>query len=180
MTYMARCPGKCSAFAANSGNIWFKIDQSGYDASFAVPWASKRLYTQNRYRCIPSQILDVLANAPSTWTVTIPKSIANGEYILRHEILGLQRAATSGLAQFYPGCHQVTVTGGGTASPKGVALPGAYALNDPGVSCYGLCLWCKWVANALGQILLEYREISATKLYTPPGKSSLRDAKCTC
>lgn len=49
MTYMARCPGKCSAFAANSGNIWFKIDQSGYDASFAVPWASKRLYTQNRY-----------------------------------------------------------------------------------------------------------------------------------
>lgn len=96
------------------------------------------------------RILDLRkANTHSTWTVTIPKSIASGEYILRHEILGLQRAAKSGLAQFYPGCHQVTITGGGTASPKGVALPGAYALNDPGVSYRRLC-WCRWIANTLG------------------------------
>lgn len=70
----------------------------------------------------------------STWTVRIPKSISNGEYILRHEILGLQRASKSGLAQFYPACHQVTITGGGSANPTGVAIPGAYALDDPGVS----------------------------------------------
>lgn len=65
------------------------------------------------------------------------------------------------------------MTGGGTASPKGVALPGAYALDDPGV-CYFLATsgWL-WIADGLDQILLEYRDISATKSYTPPGKLSL-------
>lgn len=76
----------------------------------------------------------------STWAVTIPKSISSGEYILRHEILGLQRASKSGLAQFYPGCHQVTITGGGSANPTGVAFPGAYPLDDPGVSIASACV----------------------------------------
>lgn len=49
-----------------------------------------------------------------------------------HEILGLQRTNTDGsLAQFYPNCHQITITGSGKAAlPKGIALPGAYQPSD--------------------------------------------------
>ena len=74
MTYLARCPNGCASFKGDTGNVWVKIQQDGYDASKDPPWASKRLYTVN-----------------STWSATIPKTIAPGEYILRHEILGLQR-----------------------------------------------------------------------------------------
>ncbi|PBP21482.1 family 61 endoglucanase [Diplocarpon rosae] len=136
MTYLASCNGPCSAFSGSVGNVWVKIDQSGYDAAEAVPWASKRLHTQN-----------------STYTVTLPKTIAPGEYILRHEILGLQRTNTDGsLAQFYPGCHQITVKGSGTTKlPEGIALPGAYKADDT------------------TSIFLEYRDVSASNPYTPPG-----------
>ncbi|KAJ4295084.1 hypothetical protein N0V90_007093 [Kalmusia sp. IMI 367209] len=136
MTYLASCKGPCSAFSGSTGNVWVKIDQAGYDASQTVPWASKRLPTQN-----------------STWTVKLPSKIPAGEYLLRHEILGLQRTNTNGsLAQFYPGCHQISVTGGGsTALPTGIALPGAYQPDDT------------------KSIFLEYRKISATNPYTPPG-----------
>ncbi len=38
-------------------------------------------------------------------------------------------------AQFYPSCTQIRVTkGGSTVLPAGVALPGAYNPDDPGVS----------------------------------------------
>ncbi|KAH7098758.1 family 61 endoglucanase [Auriculariales sp. MPI-PUGE-AT-0066] len=133
MTYLAKCSGGCSTFKGDTGNVWVKIQQDGYDASKDPPWASKRLYTVN-----------------STWSATIPATISPGEYLLRHEILGLQRADESGRAQFYPACHQITITGSGTKSPTGIALPGAYTLTDPG-------------------ILLQYRNISATLPYTPPG-----------
>ncbi|KAF2193191.1 lytic polysaccharide monooxygenase [Zopfia rhizophila CBS 207.26] len=136
MTYLADCNGKCSSFSGSSGNVWVKIDQAGYDASQSVPWASKRLPTQN-----------------STWTVKLPSKMAPGEYILRHEILGLQRTNNNGsLAQFYPACHQITITGGGTTKlPAGIALPGAYQPDDK------------------KSIFLEYRDISASNPYTPPG-----------
>ncbi|KAF3910495.1 Endoglucanase-4 [Dactylellina cionopaga] len=123
MTWLARCPGKCKDFKGNTGNVWVKIHQAGYDASLNPPWASKRLPTQN-----------------STWPVTLPSTIEPGEYLLRHEILGLQRTNTNGsLAQFYPACHQITITGSGkTKLPTGVALPGAFKRNDPGIFNPGL------------------------------------------
>ncbi|PBP21434.1 glycoside hydrolase family 61 protein [Diplocarpon rosae] len=62
MTYRVSCNGPCSAFSGSVGNIWVKIDQSGYDTAEANPWASEWLYTQN-----------------STYTVTLPKTIAPGE-----------------------------------------------------------------------------------------------------
>ena len=43
---------------------------------------------------------DRLAAAGAKWNVKIPASIAPGEYLLRHEILGLHVAATLGGAQF--------------------------------------------------------------------------------
>jgi hypothetical protein len=170
MTYLASCPGKCSQFSGSTGNVWVKIHQAGYDASQSVPWASKRLPTQN-----------------STWEVKLPSTIAPGEYILRyvstsylgychlfcisrtltpsslhrHEILGLQRTNTRGdLAQFYPSCHQITVVGGGTTKlPAGIALPGAYRADDTkSVSTYLITLA---VMVLLGVRLVQQKMLTA-------------------
>lgn len=75
--------------------------------------------------------------------VTLPKNIAAGNYLIRHEIIALHLANkkfsggkdTNG-AEFYPSCSQLKITGNGTGVPKAdelVALPGAYKDTDPGI-----------------------------------------------
>ncbi|CAE6417645.1 unnamed protein product, partial [Rhizoctonia solani] len=119
------------------GNVWVKIDQWGWDKTASPPWGSDRLAAQG-----------------AKWTVKIPASIAPGEYILRHEILGLHVAQAVGGAQFYPHCVQIKLTGSGTKSlPTGVALPGAYVATDPGILTQ---LW--WFSTS-----------NATASYTAPG-----------
>ncbi|PPQ71917.1 hypothetical protein CVT24_008058 [Panaeolus cyanescens] len=136
LTYMAKCTNGCANFKGDSGSPWFKIDHFGYDRNLSPSWGSDRLSSQG-----------------ASWTVTIPKSISNGEYLListlmllsaieasnmlsslyRHEILALHAAGTVGGAQFYPHCFQIQVTGGGSANPSGVAIPGIYKATEPGV-----------------------------------------------
>jgi cellulase len=65
--------------------------------------------------------------------VTIPSDLAPGDYLLRAEALALHTAAGASGAQFYMSCYQLTVTGGGSAKPAGVSLPGAYKASDPGI-----------------------------------------------
>ncbi|KAF3056473.1 putative endo-beta-1,4-glucanase D [Daldinia childiae] len=65
--------------------------------------------------------------------VKIPSDIAAGDYLLRAEALALHTAGQSGGAQFYMTCFQLTITGGGSAKPAGVSLPGAYKASDPGI-----------------------------------------------
>jgi len=84
-----------------------------YDTTKSPPWGS-----------------DYLAKQGASWTVTIP-ALKPGEYILRHEILGLHVAGTRMGAQFYPSCVQIKVGGSGTKTlPSGVGLPGAYDPDD--------------------------------------------------
>jgi cellulase len=82
---MARCPSSCSTFKGDSGPVWFKIDQMAYDKTKNPPWGS-----------------DMLGRTGAKWTVTIPKSLAPGEYLLRHEVLALHVAGKKMGAQFYP------------------------------------------------------------------------------
>jgi len=65
--------------------------------------------------------------------VLIPADIPAGDYLLRAEVIALHVASTSGGAQFYVSCYQITVTGGGSASPAVVSFPGAYKASDPGI-----------------------------------------------
>ena len=113
MTYMAKCPGSCSD-ADPTTLSFFKIDEAGLNADGT--WASDDLIANN-----------------GTYTSTIPSDIAPGNYIIRHELLALHSAGTSGGAQFYPMCANVEVTGSGTANPAGVKFPGAYAASDEGI-----------------------------------------------
>ncbi|KAF3941754.1 Endoglucanase-4 [Dactylella cylindrospora] len=135
MTYMAKCTPNCASFKGDTGSPWFKIDQMGYDPAKNPPWGS-----------------DYLARQGAWWKVTIPSSISAGEYLLRHEILGLHVAGTVNGAQFYPSCVHLRVTGGGSANPSGVSLPGDYDPND-----------------ADGILIQLWQVNQGIKIYTPPG-----------
>jgi hypothetical protein len=54
---------------------------------------------------------------------------------VRHEIIALHNAYNEGGAQFYPGCHQLEVSGQGTQVPKTglVRFPGAYGARVEGI-----------------------------------------------
>jgi len=71
--------------------------------------------------------------ASLSYTTTIPSFIADGEYLIRHELLALHQANTP---QFYPECAQLIVTGGGGKTPPSrftAKFPGSYGASDPGV-----------------------------------------------
>lgn len=72
-------------------------------------------------------------NAGSAYT--IPECLAPGFYLVRHEIIALHAAFAYPGAQFYPGCHQLEVTGSGTTEPSDlVGFPGAYSPTDAGIT----------------------------------------------
>ncbi|KAF2710868.1 lytic polysaccharide monooxygenase [Pleomassaria siparia CBS 279.74] len=99
--------------ATTSDLSFFKIDQDGLDSS---KWASDKLIANN-----------------NTWTVTIPTSIAAGQYVLRHEIIALHSAGQANGAQNYPQCINIEVTSSGTESPAGVQASTFYTPTDPGI-----------------------------------------------
>ena len=115
MNYLASCGSQgCANFKGDTGSVWVKFNQMAYDTTKTPPWGS-----------------DYLAQHGASWNVTIPTNLAPGEYLLRHEILGLHVAASRLGAQFYPSCTQIKVSGSGTKNlPAGVALPGAYNPDD--------------------------------------------------
>jgi len=100
---------------------FFKVDEDGYDPK-TTRWGT-----------------DHLVNNNSTRTFTIPSDIKPGNYVIRHELIGLHFAwhennqtQQSG-AQLYPVCFKVKVTGTGTATPPGKKFPGTYNWRDPGI-----------------------------------------------
>jgi hypothetical protein len=91
-------------------------------------------------------------------TVTIPKCIAPGQYLLRGELIALHSASSSMGAQFYmvrnslhasvtkhwlsedwtddylQECAQINIVGGSAdKTPATVSFPGAYKQNDAGI-----------------------------------------------
>lgn len=105
---------------------------------------------------------------PTTYTYTIPSCLKKGFYLVRHEIIALHAAWTYPGAQFYPGCHQLNVTGGGSATApaaKLVAFPGAYKPTDPGVTYDAYKGKCKRVMLPTTKLLLT--AVSSANLHDP-------------
>ncbi|KAG8856014.1 hypothetical protein FRB96_006581 [Tulasnella sp. 330] len=102
--------------AVGSSQSWFKIGEMGLPSSNPDYWGT-----------------EVLNDNCGHYTVTIPKDIASGNYLLRAEVIALHVASSVGGAQFYMSCYQINVTGGGTATPAGVSFPGDYSSSDPGI-----------------------------------------------
>jgi hypothetical protein len=67
-----------------------------------------------------------------SYTFTLPSCVANGDYLLRIEQLGIHNPWPAGIPQFYIGCAQIRVTGGGSGLSPSVAIPGHVSASDPG------------------------------------------------
>ncbi|EAW25620.1 Glycosyl hydrolase family 61 [Aspergillus fischeri NRRL 181] len=114
---LASCGESCTTVDKTSLKF-FKIDGVGLVDNSAVPgtWGDDQL----------------IANSNS-WMVEIPKSIAPGNYVLRHELIALHGAFEEGGAQNYPQCFNLKVTGSGTDSPAGTLGTELYTESDPGL-----------------------------------------------
>jgi len=117
INYLANCGGDC-ATVDKATLKWFKISESGLLDNSAAPgtWASDALMANNL-----------------TGSVTIPSTIAPGNYVLRHEIIALHSAGQADGAQNYPFCVNLEVTGSGTDSPEGVLGTALYTPTDAGI-----------------------------------------------
>ncbi|KAG8932885.1 hypothetical protein FRC02_000395 [Tulasnella sp. 418] len=116
LVYMKKVSDASSASGPGGG--WFKVAHSGLISASGSTyvWAT-----------------DNLNSNCGKFTFTVPASIAAGDYLLRAEVIALHVAGSAGGAQHYMTCFQLTVTGGGSASPATVSFPGAYSTNDPGI-----------------------------------------------
>lgn len=104
---------KVSNAATDSGvgGGWFKIQESGLDAS-GVWGTTKVIEGQGRHN------------------IKIPACIAPGQYLLRVEMIALHSAGSYPGAQFYQECAQINVIGGtGAKTPSTVSFPGAYQVR---------------------------------------------------
>ncbi|KAG8784950.1 hypothetical protein FRC15_002287 [Serendipita sp. 397] len=111
--YMAKAPSTVNGWDG-SGNVWFKIGQTGATFSGgAMNWPSSGL---------------------TSVSIKIPSSLRAGEYLLRVEHIALHSASSVGGSQHYISCAQLKVTGGGSGNPSPLlAFPGAYSPQDPGI-----------------------------------------------
>ena len=118
ISYLANCNGECTNVDKTS-LLFNKVDAVGLVQGGSSPgtWAASELIANN-----------------NSWTLTIPSSIAPGNYVLRHEIIALQEAMVLGGAQKYPQCINLKVTGSGTNSlQSGTLGTQLYNTTDPGL-----------------------------------------------
>ncbi|KAG6816725.1 hypothetical protein H0H87_003585 [Tephrocybe sp. NHM501043] len=113
LTYMASCEQtSCDSTKAK----WFKIDQQGRKPGGG--WVQD----------------DIMKGQPAH--VILPKTLAPGNYLIRHEIIALHVAQQRLGAEFYPSCAQLKISGAETGKPTEselVHFPGAYTDDDPGI-----------------------------------------------
>ncbi|KAF5363568.1 hypothetical protein D9756_000130 [Leucocoprinus leucothites] len=114
--YIAKAPSTAASFDGQ-GAVWTKIYSSGLLNPSSQQWAT-----------------DVVNTNSGKHSVTIPSSLPAGEYLLRAEIIALHVAQSYPGAQFYIGCAQVKISGGGSANPPKISIPGTYKASDPGIT----------------------------------------------
>jgi hypothetical protein len=88
----------------------FKIQEGGYSNG---KWAT-------------NTVIDNKGNQ----VIHIPKCIADGQYLLRAEMVALHGARSNGGAQLYMECAQIEISGGtGSVKPKTYSIPGVYKVG---------------------------------------------------
>lgn len=118
MAYMTKVQ---DASTADGSTGWFKVFQDSWSKGSGGSGDDDNWGTKDINTCCGK--LDV----------KIPEDIPAGDYLLRAEAIALHTAGSAGGAQLYMSCYQLTVTGGGSASPALVKFPGAYKASDPGI-----------------------------------------------
>ncbi|RVX74248.1 hypothetical protein B0A52_02080 [Exophiala mesophila] len=117
--FLAPCGDDCTTIDKTS-LLFTKIDEAGLIDGSSPPghWASD----------------DMIANN-STWSVTIPSSIAPGRYVLRHDTIALHAAHEVGGSQAYPQCFNLEITGSGSNPLTSGGVPATEFFQDdhPGI-----------------------------------------------
>lgn len=100
------------------GGGWFSIYRDDYDSA-SKKWCTEKLITNNGYL-----------------SVTIPKDLQPGNYLIRPAMLALHQADKYPPdPQFYVGCAQVFLTSNGAAKPQNtVSIPGYVSFKDPAMT----------------------------------------------
>jgi hypothetical protein len=134
LTYLANCGStSCDQFDITNAK-WFKIQQIGRKSPGSA-WAQADISTFSEL-CSQYLISSSLVVTGGVATASLPKTLAAGNYLLRHEIIALHLAISLGGAEFYPACAQIQVGGSETGAPTPdelVSIPGAYKDDDPGI-----------------------------------------------
>ncbi|KAG8830206.1 hypothetical protein FRC17_005233 [Serendipita sp. 399] len=113
--YLTKASPAANSPSAGTGKTWFKI------------WEWSPTYS-------PSTGLVFASAGVSQVTFPLPKSLPNGQYLLRVEQIALHLSGSANGAQFYLACAQLNVVGGGSGNPSPlVSFPGAYKQTDPGI-----------------------------------------------
>ena len=98
-----------------AGDGWFKLWDEGYDES-SGKWCTQKM----------------IGNAGRI-SVTIPDSLAGGDYLVRPELLALHNIAVKHQPEYYVGCAQVFLESTGSSGPaETVSIPGYTSMSDPG------------------------------------------------
>ncbi|KAF2476929.1 glycoside hydrolase [Lindgomyces ingoldianus] len=120
LTYLASCNTTCAGVDKEKLR-WVKIDQQGWLNSsgweqLGGTWAT-----------------DVLIANHFTWTVKVPSDLADGAYVLRHEIIALHVANETDGAQAYPQCVNLKVGKAAAQIDGGVQGEKLYGEKDKGI-----------------------------------------------
>ncbi|KAJ9138431.1 Carbohydrate-binding module family 1 protein [Pleurostoma richardsiae] len=149
------------------GGGWFKIQEDGYNGG---DWGTSK----------------VISNG-GLHSITIPKCIPNGQYLLRAEMIALHAANSQAGAQLYMECAQINITGGtGAASPTTYSIPGIYKATDPGIliNIYSMTpastytipgpapFSCDSSSSSGGSSSIPSSSVAATTLVTTTSKTS--------
>ncbi|KAI0318607.1 glycosyl hydrolase family 61-domain-containing protein [Amylostereum chailletii] len=113
--YMTPASPAANSSEAGTGSTWFKIWEwpPTFSPSTGLVFDSENIQSVN---------------------FSIPASLPSGQYLLRVEQIALHVAEAYQGAQFYIGCAQVNIVGGGSGKPSPtVAIPGVYTGYEPGI-----------------------------------------------
>ncbi|EOR04760.1 hypothetical protein E3P88_00811 [Wallemia ichthyophaga] len=142
MSYMVPCNGDCTQFTPDENTMMFKLDEAGLDTSKPRSpqgfwptrpsgqgqWAQDRMSTEQQ----------------SWWQTTIPSDLAEGQYLLRNEIINLASAKSAnpgghtwpGGIQSYPQCIQLNVKGGQGVTPPMTKATEVFTEDDKFLNIY--------------------------------------------
>lgn len=103
----------------------------------------------------------------NTYSITVPSTLASGNYVFRHEIIAMHGAGSEGGAQNYPFCMNIAITGGGSDSPSGTLGTALY--TSTGTCCLPLPLFS---SACFVPILKSWFSANTRTLQTPVSSST--------
>lgn len=124
IVWMTECGmrGSCSKTKTTTGKSWFKIAQTGLEGGTigTGKWGAASMMSNN-----------------FSHTATIPNSLPDGDYLIRHEIIDLSAKPTA----YYMQCAQLTIFNDGGEVPDNrfrAKIPGVYKPSDPSLNIANL------------------------------------------